>query len=78
MILIILRMLITVVILYIIASQIVIPVINNRKIFPMFNKKRKSALKRIVDINEELDTIELEDESMRKLFNENRKNHQNN
>lgn len=78
MILIILRILITVVMLYVIASQIVIPVINKRKIFPMFNKKRKIVLKKVVDINEELDTIQLEDESMRKLFNENRKNHQNN
>lgn len=76
--LIILRIVVTLTILALVLTQIVIPIIKNRKTFPMFNKKKNSARQKLIDINEELDIIEYEDETMRKLFRERNKQHQNN
>lgn len=75
MILIILRLLILVAVLIFFVTQIVVPAVRKRKMFPMFNSRRNKAIKDAIELNEEMDRIEIQDESLDKLYKNRNKNY---
>ena len=43
--------------------------------FPMFNSKRNKAIKDAIELNEEMDRIEIQDESLDRLYKNRSKNY---